>query len=382
MKLLSLTARNTLSNLVINQIDFEDFSLLVGASGVGKTQILNAISNLVKIAKGIPVGNFEWSLNFQIEDKLYNWSGQTSKVKDTSTQSRIFNGFIIGASEESKPSFIKESLLENGQEIIRREDEAFYFLGEKIVKLSTTESVVSTLKEEPLISGVSSAFSNMIFGGNANTGFYPQFIGLKKGVLNSFDDFTSLRNSNLHSSAKLFVCQEHFPSQFSEILNSYQDVFPFVDDVEVEKIVAHWGVEDEETLHFAVKIKERGIDDWILQNDISSGMAKSWNQLAQLYLASDGSVFLVDEFENGFGVNCINEVTRALMTCGRQMQFIVTSHHPYIINSIPVSYWKIISRKSATIRNHNPDEFSLMTSNHEAFTKLINLDVYRDGADQ
>lgn len=382
MKLLSLTARNTLSNLVINQIDFEDFSLLVGASGVGKTQILNAIFNLVKIAQGIPVGSFEWNLNFIIEDKQYNWSGQTSKVKDTSTQSRIFKGFVIGTSEDNKPSFIKESLLENGQEIIRREDEAFYFLGEKIVKLSTTESVVSTLKEEPLISKVASAFSNKIFGGNANASYYPQFVNIKKGALNSFSDFTSLRNSPLHPAAKLFVCQESFPEQFSEIINTYQDVFPFVDDVQVEKISAQWGDDNEETIHFAVKIKERGIDDWILQNDMSSGMAKSWNQLAQLYLASDGSVFLVDEFENGFGVNCIDEVTRALMTCGRQMQFIVTSHHPYIINSIPVSNWKIISRRSAIISNHNPEEFSLMTSNHEAFTKLINLDVYRDGADQ
>lgn len=382
MKLISLTARNTLSNLIINQIDFEDFSLLVGASGVGKTQILNAISNLVKMAKGITVGSFEWNLKFIIDDKEYNWSGQTARVKDTSTQSRIFNGFVLGASEENKPSFIKESLFESGREIIRREDEGFYFLGEKIVKLSTTESVISTLKEEPLISKVAGAFTNMIFSGNAHSNFFPQFVSVKKGVLDSFSDFTSLRNSSLHSSAKLFVCQEHFPEQFDDILNSYQDVFPFVDDVEVERIAAPWSDDDEESIHFAVKIKERGIDDWILQNDMSSGMAKSWSQLAQLYLASDGSVFLVDEFENGFGVNCIDEVTRALMTCGRQMQFIVTSHHPYIINSIPVTNWKIISRKSATIRNHNPDEFSLMTSNHEAFTKLINLDVYRDGADQ
>lgn len=356
--------------------------MLVGASGVGKTQILNAISNLVKMAKGYPVGSFEWNLKFIIDGKDYSWSGQTARVKDTSTQSKIFNGFVVGIGDESKPTFIRESLLEGEREIIRREDEGFYFLGEKIVKLSTTESVISTLKEEPLISKVASAFTNMIFSGNPNQNYFPHFVGVKKGILNSFDDFTSLRNSSLHFSAKLYVCQEYFPEQFNEILNSYQDVFPFVDDVEVEKVSAPWSDEDEENIHFAVKIKERGIDDWILQNDMSSGMAKSWSQLAQLYLASDGSVFLVDEFENGFGVNCIDEVTRALMTCGRQMQFIVTSHHPYIINSIPVSNWKIISRKSATIKNHNPDEFSLMTSNHEAFTKLINLDIYRDGADQ
>ncbi|MOA29450.1 hypothetical protein D3C78_1504630 [compost metagenome] len=64
------------------------------------------------------------------------------------------------------------------------------------------------------------------------------------------------------------------------------------------------------------------------------------------------------------------------------MQFILTSHHPYIINNIPLDNWKIVSRKAGVVDNYSAEHFNLQESNHEAFTKLINLSVYFDGADR
>ena len=67
------------------------------------------------------------------------------------------------------------------------------------------------------------------------------------------------------------------------------------------------------------------------------------------------------------------------MTEKRDLQFIITSHHPYIINNINLNNWKIITRKAGVIKNHNASQLNIGKSKHEAFTQLINLDEYSDG---
>jgi hypothetical protein len=90
-------------------------------------------------------------------------------------------------------------------------------------------------------------------------------------------------------------------------------------------------------------------------------------------------VFLIDEFENSLGVNCLDDLTTALVSHERDLQFIITSHHPYIINNISYSNWKIITRDGGVVTAHDADEFNLGKSKHQAFTQLINLDAYAEG---
>ena len=80
------------------------------------------------------------------------------------------------------------------------------------------------------------------------------------------------------------------------------------------------------------QIKEIGVPEWIGPECISSGMFKSLVHISELYLSTDGTLFLIDEFENSLGINCIDELTTDILQSGRKLQFILTSHHPYIIN--------------------------------------------------
>ena len=57
-----------------------------------------------------------------------------------------------------------------------------------------------------------------------------------------------------------------------------------------------------------------------------------------------------DEFENSLGVNCMGPLTDFILSRANDLQFIITSHHPYIINNIPKSYWKIVRRKGSAVR--------------------------------
>ncbi len=70
-----------MSELEIKPIHFSSLSLLVGVSGVGKTLILQAISDLKRIAKGKSSDGVEWDIQFSVNgNKNYLWKGAFEKT--------------------------------------------------------------------------------------------------------------------------------------------------------------------------------------------------------------------------------------------------------------------------------------------------------------
>jgi predicted ATPase len=128
-----------------------------------------------------------------------------------------------------------------------------------------------------------------------------------------------------------------------------------------------------------LEIREKGGRRWIPENRISSGMFRTLMHLSSVMLWPDGTVILIDEFENSLGVNCLDEVTKDLLTQSRRLQFILTSHHPYIINNIDSKHWKIVTRKGPIVTTHDAKELGIGRSRHEAFLQLLNADAYREG---
>jgi AAA15 family ATPase/GTPase len=131
-------------------------------------------------------------------------------------------------------------------------------------------------------------------------------------------------------------------------------------------------------LDFPIQIKEKGVNNWIFQNNISSGMLKTLIHISELYLSPEGTVILIDEFENSLGINCIDVVTDLLVE-NRNIQFILTSHHPYIINNIGMEHWKIVTRKGGVVTVIDAKDLNLGKSRHQAFMQLINLEEYSEG---
>jgi len=86
----------------------------------------------------------------------------------------------------------------------------------------------------------------------------------------------------------------------------------------------------------------------------------------------DSPALTIDEFENSLGVNCIDSVTDLILE-NRNLQFIITSHHPYIINNISPEFWKIVLRKGGLISTKNAEDFHISKSRQKAFIDLINV---------
>ncbi|BDA67543.1 hypothetical protein RIVM261_069390 [Rivularia sp. IAM M-261] len=95
-------------------------------------------------------------------------------------------------------------------------------------------------------------------------------------------------------------------------------------------------------------------------------------------MASLELVILIDEFENSLDVNSIDILTDLLIE-NKNIQFIITSHYPYIINKLAMEHGKIITRQGNVVTAKDIKEYNLPKSRHQAFMELINLNDYREG---
>src|SRR5262249_15545010 len=122
-------------------------------------------------------------------------------------------------------------------------------------------------------------------------------------------------------------------------------------------------------------LREEAAKDWILGSEMSGGMQRALSAIIGLYLASPSSVIFIDEIENSLGKNCMPPLVDLIVSRASDLQFIITSHHPYIINNIPISAWRLVQRRGSRVRVIDARDIPSLqrASHHEAFDRLINL---------
>ncbi|QSJ15640.1 ATP-binding protein [Nostoc sp. UHCC 0702] len=363
-------------------IQFSEFNLLVGVSGVGKTQILKSIINLRKIARGSSLNGVEWDINFTLNDVKYQWNGkfETKKInkivllEDKNDETNENNKFEIN----------RENLYVDGEIIIERSENEIKFKSKKLPKLSPFQSAVQILSAEEDIAPVKDGFSKIIYSDQKSQGFsiysfnnvtYSIFRNIKN--VNEYYSLDKIKESNLPVQTKLALVYTHNKEIFEEIKQHFINIFEQVEDIKIEPDADNDMPEFLSEYPF-IQIKEKSVDNWITQKRISSGMLRTLMHISELYLSAEGSVILIDEFENSLGINCI-DVLSDLLFDNRNLQFIITSHHPYIINKIDMEHWKIITRRGGVVTARDAKDFNLGKSRHQAFMQLINLDAYKEG---
>ena len=363
-------------------LSFDPLTLLVGASGVGKTRILKSIMDLKKIARGEALNGIQWVVEFTATSgKEYKWEGEFEN-KGFSTDS-----FWDPDNRDKKenPIIETEKIYINDHIVIDRNKDRIKFNGAETVKLSKNESVISLLKEEDQIKEAHKEFDKVIFNDNAISSlslrgftFDPKIDEKTK----KYKSIEAIRDSSEDVKSKLYFAYKNQKQFFDRIAQAFIDIFPYVEKVKIEPLARN-----EKRIPLLLKqmpfvqIKEKGIKNWINEINLSSGMFKTLMHIAELYLCPDLSLIMIDEFENSLGINCMDELADIVVSTNRNLQFIITSHHPYIINNIDHTHWKIVTRKAGSVVARDASEFKFDQSKHKAFTQLINLDVYLEGVD-
>jgi hypothetical protein len=181
-------------------------------------------------------------------------------------------------------------------------------------------------------------------------------------------------NSDEDIGTKLYLVYENKLDIFEKIKSKFIDIFQQVEDIKVAPLEMNGvPVKWSKNIH-SIYIKEKSVSKWIRQDRVSSGMVRTLIHLSEIVLSSKGTVILIDEFENSLGINCIDILTEDLIHENKTLQFIATSHHPYIINNIPYEYWKIVTRIGGHISIRDTSDYNLgKSSKQDAFIQLTKI---------
>ena len=385
MKIQSFKFSNNKENWHIEEVKFENLNLLVGGSGVGKTRILRALHLICNVAKGRNrnIDDLEWSINFSHLEQDYRWELKSSSTK----KEEIFSD----VNESKQTEIVYEKLVrydgDSELEILLRTHLESKFNNEKLPKLKRTESAINLLSEEDLIIPVRKAFKRLIF--NFETAESQRFTFADDyddltTIINGLKEITTINNlkkitanssfKEVFAGAlpviKAFWLQETFPDDFKEIKEYYINIFPQVNNV---RVTSEKCLNGDNVLIF-FEIEEVGLE-WIPQNQISSGMFRTLIFLVQVISAPKESVILIDEFENSLGINCMPDLTDFILDKSSDVQFILTSHHPYIINNIPWKTWQIVSKSGNKVKVRKASDIPALdtASSLDKFTQLVNL---------
>lgn len=380
MKIKEFEGENKVSKWKLEKTNFSDLTLLVGISGVGKTRILEAIGRLKAIADGEARNGAKWNITFDTnEGDNYCWTGE---FESKANISEIFRTKKDSENKDNEPKLLNERLTKNNLLIVERFLEGNYskilLRDKETPKLASNESVLSILKEEDDIAPAYNSFKKIKKSEFSDTNLMDFDLAEYTEELEATKDLTSLKDSTLDTPIKIALLFKLFPNEFNKIKQRFIEIFPQVEDVCIKPL------EDKnvpiyfEKLPF-LQIKEQGVENWIPTINMSAGMFKTFMHISELFLLANGTVVLIDEFENSLGVNCINVLTEDLLQESRNLQFIVTSHHPYIINKIATKHWKIVTRKGGVVKTQDVGALNLSKSKHEAFLQLLNLEEFTEG---
>jgi Fe-S cluster assembly ATPase SufC len=381
MRIEKLSYHNHVTGWQLAPVEFNSVNLLVGVSGVGKTRILEVIISLKEIIFGIDwqkqfLNGVEWDITFYTApDQKYRWSGKSNVVNNYDYTIDEFRERTYSNSR-NLPHLEVEEIYLNGTCIAHREDGIIEFESKVMPKLSPSESLIEIFRAEDKIIPIINGFLLLVISHTQNP---ERWVGSSMPYRIEGLSLSDIRNINGTLVDRLGLLQINAQEIFNRIKSDFVETFPQVDNFRI--LTEHTRFEWSEKVSpvFSLELKEIGVDRWITQSNLSMGMLKTLAHITEIYLLTEGSILLIDEFENSLGVNCIDVVTE-LLNARKDIQFIFTSHHPYIINKIPMQYWKIITRKGSLVTATDATDYEeLSGSRHKVFTQLLNLPAYTEG---
>lgn len=363
----------------LSKIDLHSgINLFVGASGAGKTRALNMLTNICAFAStGQRFCDGTWTMHFDHDGKDYTWR---------------FSGKF---DEDRKPEITSEELWEGGPMnegtlLFIRDKDQFLFKDKAVPKLSPHNSCIFLLREEDAISKAHDGFSQVLrrnfFGEDLNSAvaLATKPVGIVKRLekKKSIDVLYKNGAATFPLGVRLSLVQEFFPQIYDQIKEHFQRVFPFVKSMSItigSEMYELPFAGDIPVLHIGEGANQRPVP---LQ-EMSSGMQKVLLIITDILTAPSEMLYMIDEYENSLGVNAIDFLAPFLIECGGDRQFIVTSHHPILINAIPVLDWYVFHRKGTRIEVvYGPqlaDRYGV--SKQQKFTQLLNDPIFAEGVE-
>ncbi|MBF0261268.1 MAG: ATP-binding protein [Magnetococcales bacterium] len=352
MSIVSLEFEDRARGWKLRPTNFGPFNLLVGPSGAGKTSVLKALQSVCRAGtKNLSsASHCDWSLQISDNSNLYGWNATTQRS-----------------------TIIKESIQIGDKKYIDRlpNRDVFNINGTEInLKLKTSESIVSLLEGDSVINYINSALQSLIISEPINLLKSIDMSNLKGKI-----DIDNLRqDTTLSLETRAYLLYRDHTEIFQNIKYLFFEIFEKISDIKID--IFDFA---NETNLLTISITEDNKN--IFDEDISSGMLRVLSILLELALAPKGAVILIDEIENSLGVNCLPQIIDAMLERSNEVQFIITSHHPYVINNIPYEYWRLVRRKGGEVWLQDAKDIpalASLSSYHDRFLHLINAPEFEE----
>ncbi len=391
MRINSIEFHDKARNWRLEKTIFDDFTLLVGASGVGKTQILDAIKTIKRIALGDIQKHCSWCIECStLKFGDYRWEGEIGEdfiaEKVWTINSKIGSpDRIIAERQKEKAIFDEKEIPLNVPVEI------------SILEFMRAEALVQLLRQE--FFDIHDTFISSFYGSPIrHMEVFPEHeIDAMFEGINSIPNLIETHTNDIHGRTfigKIIAAFKRFPNLADKIVLEFIAIFPQIEylkldrrintlrDQTVRLYLTNNILKSLEQPALTFIMKESSVKDPIPLEYWSSGMQRVFFDLCEIFLSPSGTVLLIDEFENSLGVNCIGALTEEILNSERNLQFIITSHHPYIINNVDMQYWKVVTRNGGVVRTHTAEELHLGKTKHRAFTELANSIEFRTGKEE
>lgn len=358
----------------LEPMKLDAFNLLVGVSGAGKTRIVRAIEQVCAVALGTAgaedARGARFVIAFEHDALLYRWEAELEP-------------------EDEGPLVRWERITRGGQPLVDRTAERFIFGEREIPRLDRAKSAIAILKEDPAMAPLHVAFSRCFFMVLDAQEDAPGYTFTLANLEKQRHEYASVgdlgANLSLPIQHKVALLASLFPDAFAEIEADFRDAFSSIEELRVLQLAPppepdEWRKIDEYVA--VLSVRESGVAKPFAFSDMSSGMQRYLSFLIHLSFAPRGTVVLIDELEASFGLNCLPAATDFLLRRAPDLQLILTSHHPYIIQKIPIAGWKLVTRQGSQVRVLDAATIPALDearSRLDHFTRLINLPEYVHG---
>jgi predicted ATP-dependent endonuclease of OLD family len=356
------------------KVDFSRTNLLVGDTASGKTRFLNTIVSLGEFVRGTAAKSGHWHVVFEHGGTTYTWE-LVSEPEGDFAKKRV----------KIRKDYVWRHGPKKRELLIKRNEVAFDFMGKRMAKLSQAETGIGLLKEEEAIKPIHDAFSIMRRRSFSTDGDRKssQFDSMRPDSVlpkgrSEKQILRELFDLDFGVSSTMYLMKKYAYQTFRKVLNTYRDFFPFVKSMkladwsEVQKDVQLPGKTP------LLEMQEIGDDTWIPLMHMSSGMQKVLLILMDVALLPEGGVYLIDEYENSLGVSAIDFFPEFVLDIEKEVQFFITSHHPYLINKMPVKTWYVFHRDGVNVSIRYGKELveKYGRSKQQAFLQLLNDRFY------
>ena len=325
----------------LKDVDFGPLNLIVGRNAVGKSKTLVSLAGTLQFMRNdFPSNNIA-----HMECELILESAQTYIYSFSVTNNIIEKEYLATS---------------NGTKIIDRQN------GKSLLRGEIINPPVNTL----------------ILQSRRDTENYPEF----EEILNWADHVTGF----MFSSVSSFHYGEDNNFLFKGSYD-FSELFDKLDDEQVKHLITtlkelEYNVTDMKNISIdagreykLTRIKEAGVNANLFSFSLSNGMYRVIYLLVYMYYISSvkgARCILIDDLGEGLDFDRSSKLSRILFSyCKKNnIQLIVTSNDDFLLNSIPLKYWIILSRKGSVVssisNSTDPDLFKKFK-----FTGLNNFDL-------